>query len=628
MCGFVGFTNNIENAGQVVEDMMDAIRHRGPDAGGKYVDADIALGHRRLSIIDVSAQGNQPLYSEDGNLVLCFNGEIYNFMDIRRDLEAKGYHFATNTDSEVLIYGYREYGTELLNQLRGMFAFVIWDKAAKTLFGARDFFGIKPLYYAQMNGALLFGSEIKAFLKHPKFDKQLNTAALEEYLTFQYSAMDETFFQGVYKLPPAHYFIYKDGKLDIQRYWDVHFQPDEKPSLDDWVKAISDVFHDSVQAHKIADVEVGSFLSSGVDSSYVAAIADVDKTFTVGFGSDEKYNEIGWAKGFSKAIGKQNYSKVIAPEEYWENLRRIQYQMDEPLADPAAIALYFVCGLASEQLKVVLSGEGADEIFGGYNVYSEPNATAYDKLPRGLRRGIGKLASRLPAKRGVNFFVRKGKDLEERFIGNAYMFTPAERKALLNIQTDAPDPQALTRHYYDRVQDADDVTKMQYLDLHMWMAGDILLKADKMSMAHSLELRVPFLDKKVMALAERIPTRYRVTRKEITDEHTPYITKYAMRLAAKQDTPQETAKTAAKKKLGFPVPIRVWLKEEQYYNIVRTAFESEAGRHFFHTEQLIRLLDDHRDGKADNSRKIWTVFMFLVWYHVYFEMHDPAEVLA
>ena len=324
MCGFVGFTNNIENAGQVVEDMMDAIRHRGPDAGGKYVDADIALGHRRLSIIDVSAQGNQPLYSEDGNLVLCFNGEIYNFMDIRRDLEAKGYHFSTNTDSEVLIYGYREYGTELLNRLRGMFAFVIWDKAAKTLFGARDFFGIKPLYYAQMNGALLFGSEIKAFLRHPGFDKQLNTAALEEYLTFQYSAMDETFFRGVYKLQPAHYFLYKDGKLDIKRYWDVHFQPDEKPSLDDWVKAISDVFHDSVQAHKIADVEVGSFLSSGVDSSYVAAIADVDKTFTVGFGSDEKYNEIGWAKGFSKAIGKQNYSKVIEPEEYWENLRRIQ----------------------------------------------------------------------------------------------------------------------------------------------------------------------------------------------------------------------------------------------------------------------------------------------------------------
>ena len=619
MCGFVGFTNTIPNADAVIEEMMDTIRHRGPDAGGKYVDGDIALGHRRLSIIDVSEQGNQPLYSEDGELVLVFNGEIYNYQDIRRELIEKGYRFATNTDSEVLIYGYREYGTGLLERLRGMFAFVIWDKKTKTLFGARDFFGIKPLYYAQMGGTLLFGSEIKAFLKHPKFEKELNTAALEEYLTFQYSAMDETFFKNVYKLPPAHYFLYKDGRLDIRRYWDVNFQPDGTKTLDDWVNAISDTFRDSVQAHKIADVEVGSFLSSGVDSSYAAAVADVDKTFTVGFGKDEKYNEIGWAKNFSRAIGKQNFSKVIEPEEYWGELSHIQYHMDEPLADPAAIALFFVCGLASEQLKVVLSGEGADEIFGGYNVYSEPNATAYDRLPRGLRRGIGKVAAKLPAKRGVNFFVRKGKDLEERFIGNAYMFTPAERKALLNIETAAPDPQTLTAHYYSRVKDADEVTKMQYLDLHMWMAGDILLKADKMSMAHSLELRVPFLDKKVMALAERIPTKYRVTRDAVTDEATPYVTKYAMRLAAKKDTPKETAKTAAKKKLGFPVPIRVWLKEEKYYDIVRKRFESEAGRKFFHTEKLIKLLDDHRAGHADNSRKIWTVFMFLVWYGVYFE---------
>ncbi len=624
MCGFVVFTNQINDANQVIENMMEAIRHRGPDAGGKYVDADIALGHRRLSIIDVSEQGNQPLYSEDGNLVLVFNGEIYNYQQIREELKNLGYHFRTQTDSEVLIYGYQEYGTDLLPKLRGMFAFVIWDKKQKTLFGARDFFGIKPLYYAQMGDTLLFGSEIKAFLQHPAFIKELNTDALEEYLTFQYSAMDETFFRHVYKLQPAHYFIYQDHKLEIKRYWDVAFQPDESPSLEDWVQKISEIFHDSVRAHKIADVEVGSFLSSGVDSSYVAAVADVDKTFTVGFGKDETYNEIGWAKGFSKAIGKKNYSKVIEPEEYWGELKHIQYQMDEPLADPAAIALFFVCQLASKQLKVVLSGEGADEIFGGYNVYSEPNATAYDKLPRGIKRGIGSVAEKLPAHRGVNFFVRKGKDLEERFIGNAYMFTPEERKHLLKIQTNAPDPQELTAHYYNRVPDYDDVTKMQYLDLHMWMAGDILLKADKMSMAHSLELRVPFLDKEVMAVAEQIPVRYRVTREEVTDEHTPYITKYAMRLAAKQDTPQETAKTAAKKKLGFPVPIRVWLKEEKYYTIVKKYFESETSQKFFHTEQLMKLLDDHKDGKADNSRKIWTVFMFLIWYAVYFESESIA----
>jgi asparagine synthase (glutamine-hydrolysing) len=318
--------------------MLDKIKHRGPDAEGTYIDASVALGHRRLSIIDVSEAGNQPLYSEDGSLVLVFNGEIYNYQSIREDLIAAGYHFSTQTDSEVLIYGYQEYGEKLLNRLRGMFAFVIWDKKKQTLFGARDFFGIKPLYYAQMGETFLFGSEIKSFLCHPHFRKELNTDALENYLTFQYSPCAETFFKGVYKLPPAHYFTYQNGKMKIARYWSVSFAADQEPDLDTWVNRISDTFHDSVRAHKIADVEVGSFLSSGVDSSYVAAIADVDKTFTVGFGKEERYNEIGWAKEFSSAIGIRNYSKVIEPEEYWEKLPLIQYHMDEPLADPTAIA--------------------------------------------------------------------------------------------------------------------------------------------------------------------------------------------------------------------------------------------------------------------------------------------------
>ena len=618
MCGIVGFTNNINNSNEVISKMMDKIRHRGPDAAGKYVDGDIALGHRRLSIIDISSQGDQPIFNEDGSMVIVFNGEIYNYVEIRKKLIEAGHEFSTNTDTEVLIHGYEQYGEKLLNMLRGMFSFVIWDKNKKELFGARDFFGIKPMYYAVMNKTFMFGSEIKSFLVHPEFKKELNTAALENYLTFQYSPASETFFKNVYKLQPAHYFKLKDGKLEIRRYWDVHFNADEVPSLDQWVKRISDTFHNSVEAHKIADVEVGSFLSSGVDSSYVAAVADVDKTFTVGFGDDEKYNEIGFAKNFSKAIGKENNSKVISPDEYWNSISMIQYHMDEPLADPSAVALYFVCNIASEKLKVVLSGEGADEIFGGYNVYSDPDGTVYDKLPRSLKRGIGKIASKLPAKRGVNFFVRKGRDVEERFIGNAYMFTPAQRKELLRINTDAPDPTVLTKPFFSKVKDKDDVTKMQYLDLHMWMAGDILLKADKMSMANSLELRVPFLDKEIMALAEKIPARYRVTHDKNTDE-TKYITKYAMRLAAKNDTPSETAKTAAKKKLGFPVPIRVWLKEEKYYNIVRSAFESEGSQKFFNTAPLLKLLDDHRAGKADNSRKIWTVYIFLVWYRVYFE---------
>lgn len=627
MCGIVGFSSRIDNAEAVLEQMMDRIRHRGPDAGGKYLNGEIALGHRRLSIIDITEQGDQPIFNEDRSMVLVFNGEIYNYQEIRKELLAAGHIFKTETDSEVLIHGYEEYGTELLNKLRGMFSFVIWDDKKKELFGARDFFGIKPMYYAQMGGSFLFGSEIKSFLPHPDFKKELNTEALEQYLTFQYSPTEDTFFKGVKKLPAAHYFLWKDGSLTVQRYWDVHFEADEAPLLGDWVKTISETFHDSVRAHKIADVEVGSFLSSGVDSSYVAAVANVDKTFTVGFGSDEKYNEIGWAKRFSRAIGKENYSHVITQQEYWDVLPKIQYQMDEPLADPSCIALYFVCKLAAEQVKVVLSGEGADELFGGYNVYSEPDGTWYDKLPMGLRRGVANAASVLPAKRGVNFLVRKGRTLEERFIGNAYMFTPAERKALLKIETSAPDPTAVTKPFYDKVTDQDAVTKMQYLDLHLWMTGDILLKADKMSMAHSLELRVPFLDKELMHVAEQIPTRFRVTHHVPTDDHTPYTTKYAMRLAAKRDTPPSTADTAAKKKLGFPVPIRVWLKQDDCYNTVRTAFVSPDAEQFFHTEKLTQLLDDHKNGKADNSRKIWTVYMFLVWYKVYFGTPDaiPAD---
>ena len=619
MCGIIGFTNRIDNAESVLDEMMERIRHRGPDAGGKYLNGEIALGHRRLSIIDITEQGNQPIFNDDRSLVLIFNGEIYNYQELRGELRTMGYSFRTETDSEVLIHGYAAWGTEMLNKLRGMFSFVIWDDKNKRLFGARDFFGIKPMYYAEMNGTFLFGSEIKAFLPHPHFQKELNTDVLEQYLTFQYSPTEDTFFKGVKKLLPAHYFIYENGTLTVERYWDVRFSPDDHPLLGDWVKSISETFNDSVRAHKIADVEVGSFLSSGVDSSYVAAAANVDKTFTVGFGSDEKYNEIGYAKRFSRAIGKENYSHVITQEEYWDVLPMIQYHMDEPLADPSCIALFFVCKLAAEQVKVVLSGEGADEIFGGYNVYSEPNATKYDRLPMGLRRVIGKAAGLLGARRGVNFLVRKGKSLEEWFIGNAYMFTPAERKALLNIKTDAPDPTEITKPFYDKVQGCDPVTKMQYLDLHLWMAGDILLKADKMSMANSLELRVPFLDKEVMALAAQIPDKYRVTRKVTTDDDTPYVTKYAMRLAAKRDTPKDTAETSAKKKLGFPVPIRVWLKEDGCYETVKTAFTGETAKQFFHTEKLVKLLDDHRAGKADNSRKIWTVYMFLVWYKVYFE---------
>lgn len=607
MCGFVGFTNKINDASIVLGKMMDRIKHRGPDSDGKYVDEQIAMGFRRLSIIDLSDQGSQPIFNEDKSLVLTFNGEIYNYKDLREELVASGHKFYTQTDSEVLIHGYEQWGEDMLDKLRGMFAFVIFNKNTNEVFGARDFFGIKPLYYAKMGETLMWGSEIKSFLDHPHFKKELNTDVLETYLTFQYSPTTETFFKNVYKLPAAHCFTYKNGEMNVRRYWEVKFHADNGPSLEDWVNRISDTFKNSVEVHKFADVEVGSFLSSGVDSSYVAAVANVDKTFTVGFGEDEKYNEIGYAKEFSKYIHKENFSKVISPEEYWNSLSKIQYHMDEPLADPAAVALFFVCQIASEKVKAVLSGEGADEIFGGYNIYHNPaDMASYFKIPRPIRKAVGAVAEKLPHKHGINYLIRGSKDLDERFIGNAYIFSEKERKDILSIKTNAPDAMAITKPFYDKVRDQDQVTQMQYIDLHLWMTGDILLKADKMSMAHSLELRVPFLDRKVMELAEQIPVKDRVTETE---------TKYAMRLAALQACPPQTAK---KKKLGFPVPIRVWLKEDKYYNIVKDKFTSPQSAQFFNTDKLVQLLDYHREGKYDYSRKIWTVFSFLVWYDVYF----------
>ncbi|OEF99877.1 asparagine synthase (glutamine-hydrolyzing) [Vulcanibacillus modesticaldus] len=611
MCGFCGFIDNmtLSDKDKYINAMMDKIIHRGPDGSGKYVDENISLGFRRLSIIDL-AEGSQPLYNENNDLVLVFNGEIYNYQYIREDLIAKGHIFRTNADSEVILHAYEEYGTGIFDHLRGMFAFVIWDIKNRSLFGARDFFGIKPFYYAQLADTLVFGSEIKSILEHPAIEKELNMVALENYLSFQYSALSETFFKGIYKLPPAHYFIYKDGKMEIKKYWEVSFrEPDSQyKSLEDFVDATEQVMQDSIKMHKVSDVEVGSFLSSGIDSSYVAASFQGDKTFTVGFGN-EKYNEIDEAKKLSQEVGIQNYHKVISKEEYWNVIPKVQYFMDEPLADPAAVALYFVSQLASKHVKVVLSGEGADELFGGYNIYKEPlSLQPITRLPMSIRKMLGLLAEQIPFDiKGKNYFIRASKTVEERFIGNAFIFNEEERQRLLkdnNFQGISTTD--ITKPFYEKVEDQDDITKMQYLDIHMWLTGDILLKADKMSMAHSLELRVPFLDKEVAKIATQIPVRYRVNEEN---------TKYTLRLAAKRKLKDIIAN---RKKLGFPVPIRVWLKEDKYYNLVKKTFTSEIAKKLFNHEELVKLLDDHYHGKKDNSRKIWTVYTFLIWYDQYF----------
>ena len=620
MCGFAGFVGEVENREQVLKAMMNTIIHRGPDSEGTYIDEEAALGFRRLSIIDLSEIGDQPLYNEDRTKVLVFNGEIYNYQELREKLTEAGHVFVSNTDSETLIHGYEEWGENLVERLRGMYAFAIWDTKEKKLFAARDIFGIKPLYYAQMNETLMFGSEIKSFMEHPKFDKVFREEALGNYLSFQFVPTNETFFKGVFCLQPGHYFVYQNGEMKITRYFEPNFTGDSQKSFEEVVDEIETVMKESVEMHKISDVEVASYLSSGVDSSYLTYLGQVDHTFTVGF-EEGKYSEIQDAKEFAESIHMQNDAKVITPEEYWDNLSDIHYYMDEPVADPAAVALYFLSKEAAKKVKVVLSGEGSDELFGGYNIYCEPlEHTGFDKIPLGIRRLLGVFAEVcLPrGMKGRGFLMRHGKTLEERYFANATnIFTEREANRILKKGC-VPEIQKVTAPLYERVKEKDAVTKMQYVDLHLWLVHDILMKGDKMGMANSLEVRVPFLDKKVLELAETLPLEYKVRAPK---------TKVALRGAAEKVI---RSKTAEKKKLGFPIPIRVWLREEPYYTRVKEMFQTDAAKQYFNTDLLIQMLDDHKNGKnrnekTDNSRKIWTVYVFLVWYDRFFGHGKPVH---
>ena len=603
MCGFVGFCDDSKNKKKIIRDMADIIKHRGPDSDGYYVDNNIALGFRRLSIIDLD-KGSQPIFNEDKDKVIVFNGEIYNYKEIREELKSKGHKFSTNTDTEVILHGYEEYKEDILNKLRGMFAFVIYDIKEKSLFGARDFYGIKPFYYYYDNENFLFGSEIKSFLGNPNFKKELNKDMLSQYLTFQCSIGEDTFFKNTYKLLPGHYFIYKDKELEVKKYYEVKLEPNDDKSLEEWVSGIREVIDNSVLTHKVSDVEVGSFLSSGVDSSLIAKLSSVDKTFTVGY-DNKKYSEIDYAKQFSDKINVSNVSKKISKEEYFKEFSNVQYYMDEPLADASAVMLYFLSKTASKHVKVCLSGEGADEIFGGYNIYHEPYSVSwYNKIPYFIRKCIGILVYPFRNYTGFNFLYRRSKKIEDRYIGNAFIFEPNDAKKMVNFNYGNKTYKDFTKSYYDKVSDLDVVTKMQYIDFNFWLIYDILLKADKMSMANSLEVRVPYLDREVIEYASKLPSKYKIVGNE---------TKYAFRKVAKEELAD---KVADKKKLGFPVPIREWLKEDDVYQEVKNMF-LESG-YFFKPKKIIKLLDDHRAGKRDNSRKIWTIYTFLVWYQEYF----------
>ena len=615
MCGFAGYINNYATFDKmaVIKAMADRIVHRGPDDAHYYVDDDISLGFRRLSIIDLEG-GRQPILNEDGSLVLLFNGEIYNYQSIREDLLKAGHIFKTKTDSEVILHGYEEYGKKVLDRLRGMFAFIIWNKQTKELFGARDIFGIKPFYYYKKDGEFLFGSEIKSFLSHPKFEKELDEDMIPLYLSYEYIPDERTIFKNVYKLPGAHCFTYKDGKLEVERYYHIRYNIEEDKSLEYWEDAITKEFSESVAMHQISDVEVGCFLSSGVDSSYV--VKEISKgtkkvkTFSVGY-EEEKYSELPYAQDFSSVIGVQNIANKVSADEFFDAVPEIQYFMDEPLPNPSEIPLYFLAKNARKYVKVVLSGEGADELFGGYPMYlAGGHFDRYaHKVPRPVRKALGTVARHAPNFKGRNFLIRGAMEPYQRFMRANYVFQSAERQKYLKRPIATKLPEEYSKRYFDEVPNLDEPTQLQYVDMHTWMIYDILLKADRMSMANSLELRVPFLDRKMLELSTRIPTRYRAANE---------TTKIALRGAAIKQLPERTAN---KKKLGFPVPLNDWLREDKYYNKVKAAFQSDIAEKFFVTDELLRLLDDHKNGRALNMQKIWSFYTFIVWYEQFFVLN-------
>lgn len=603
MCGIVGFVNNDKktNKDKIIKKMADKIIHRGPDSEGYYTDDDIALGHRRLSIIDLS-NGLQPMFNEDESLVVIFNGEIYNFKELKKDL--KKHQFKTNCDTEVLLHGYEEYGVDIVKKLRGMFAFVIWDKKNKVLFGARDHFGIKPFYYAKFNDTFMFASEIKALMEHPDFKKELNKDILGPYLSFSFVPTDETFFKGVNRLSAGEYFIYKDNELSIKKYFDVTFDATNEP-YEDYVKKISAIMKDSVKHHMISDVEVGSFLSSGIDSSYIVSLAKPDKTYTVGY-ENKKYDEISYAKDLTNRLGITNHSKIISKDEFVNIVPKIMYHMDEPVSDPAAIALYFVAKEASKDVKVVLSGEGADEFFGGYNMYRQiVDASFYNKVPFFIRHAISNVCKLLPEVKGVNFLIRRGERLEDSYVGMNRIYSDKQVKQILKTRPIMPNREVM-KEVYELHKNDSDLDKMQAVDINYWLMKDILGKADRMTMANSIEGRVPFTDIEVFNVARTLPFSAKVTKEN---------TKVALRDAAKEVIPNESYK---KKKLGFPVPIREWMKEDDLYNKVMDALDTPIAEELFNTKQLKKMMTDHKNGKKDNYRKVWTIYAFIVWYQVFF----------
>ena len=602
MCGINGIINKKgkkEENLKIIKEMNNRIIHRGPNAEGIYASDLVTLGHRRLSIIDLEG-GNQPIYNEDGSILIVFNGEIYNYKELKKELP--NHEFKTNSDTEVLIHAYEEWGLDFLTKLRGMFAFAIYDMKENIVILARDHFGIKPLYYYHTRNSIIFSSEIKSILVHPEFKKELNKEMLGAYLTFSFTPGEKTFFKDVYKLPAGSFMTInpETTRSNVEKYFDLSFSSNDK-SFQKVVDEISKSMKDSVKHHLISDVEVGSFLSSGIDSSYLVSLAKPDKTYTVGY-TNKAYSEIDNAKDLCQKLGINNTSSIITKEEYFNAIPNVFYHMDEPTTDACSIAVYFLSQLASRDVKVVLSGEGADELFGGYNSYDDH---PYTKLPLWIRKTIAAICKILPKNKYTRYLIRRGLSLEEGYVSINRNFYDDELKSILNFK-DYLKNEEITKETYEEHKNDSELNKKLAIDIKYWLPDNVLNIVDKMTMAFSLESRVPFTDIEVFKTSRTL---------NIDDKIRNGMTKAALREAAKKDIPNESYK---KKKLGFPVPIREWIKEDIFYNDIKETFNMDIAKELFKQENILTLLEEHKNNIKDNYRKIWAIYSFLKWYKVFF----------
>lgn len=622
MCGIVAFYNpEINDKQAAIGKMMAAIKHRGPDSDGLYTNDKVALGFRRLSIIDLRG-GSQPIYNEDKTRAIIFNGEIYNFKPLRKELIAAGHTFTTKADTEVLLHGFEEWGMDgLLKRVRGMFAFVIWDDNTQTMYGARDFFGIKPLYYCNENGHLIIGSEIKSFLAFPGFKRRLNIEAVKPYLMNQYNDLSESFFKGIYRFPAGHWFEYKDGEMKTHQYWDAEYKANTL-SFEETVNKINEDLEETVKLYHNADVPVGAFLSEGVDSSYITSILNPDDVFSISF-DDATYDEASKAKALADIKGWKFYSDKVKADDAMHDFAEMQYHMDEPDANPSIIPLWYLCKMARKHVTVALSGEGADELFAGYVNYGmhthnsviKAFTSQCKKLPKNTRVKLAHKIKKMPNFPGKVHLYTNLAEPSEFYVGQSVIydmdyptiFTSEDANSILKPSyRNKLTVNGIYQSDFKKVKNLDNVRQMQYIDLHHFMLNDIEQKADKISMAHSLELRVPYLDKKIAERANSIPTDYLVNKHD---------TKYALRKASEKVLPAEWAK---RPKLGFPTPIKEWLQEPRFYKQVRELFSEDFVKDVFEQDKILQLLDDNYQGDGSHRRQIWTIYTFLVWYKLFF----------